>query len=285
MEIAIRTDFIMEIRQVIKYQQHQHFYDRIFKWGDNSFLRRIRQILLTAQNYKDVYTVNNTDALTFAAADFAREMTNRNCVDDSTDFKNYCAYFEFVFTEFKFIHFVRFLRCIDHNICIQYLLNNHYNGPLLNVENNALSANAFIGLSTKYDDFHKKVGNDGMVYTKREGLSAPEERYRVQTIRQLARDKRIKFRTKPLAVYHWRKHTIQDLYENHLTRIRITPRRYLRDANDAVVVGEFNKNLTDSTCEFKFISLRDLDYLKHKKVVAVTANGPIALVSYFNIAL
>jgi hypothetical protein len=290
----------MDLRSLID-PQLIIIYDRIFNPKDLHHRKRKVDILKTAENFKAVYAEGSTDVYTSAAANFALRMVEKPS-ENETDFKDFCAYFEFAFAEFKFIYFTLLTKKCDYdgrtddnllslysNVPDYILQDRYYNNqPLMKITNFLqLSEGAYESLKSQYFKYLDDV-KKSLVYT---GKDKPcDTQYsRVREIRKMAMNNGVKFSNKPSAVYHWRKHSIQDIFEHRLTKDEITPRQYLNEANH--VCQSKNASLTTKDGSYLFqltypagrTDIGSAVYDEHIKLVFVTMNNLVELVSYYKI--
>jgi hypothetical protein len=249
--------------QVINFEQHTEFYNRILIEEKSDYYRRIRQIMTTADNFRDIFIDNGTNDFASAAADFAREMTsNEPSGNNYIDFKNFCAYFEFAFTEF-----VRNHADLEesHEDCGLFLQTQFFNGPLINPDNHAISNEAFQNLLTAFNNYKKDVTQAELHLTNL-FAALVQEAEEFDEVRAMARNYKLTFGSKPSAVYHWRKHRNINIF-NPLSAFD-----YFREANEVVAEGYLEKNSV-------FVFKKTVDK-KRYRFVMVRNYRPFCLITF-----
>lgn len=195
---------------------YKTFYEEIFSYKQDGnkarkkYYQRIEQIMTTAGSYED--------EIIFAAADYARTMTT---ADNLIEFYRFCAYFEFAFTEFEIIiktyktnrrnprqYSGRQCKCASPKDC---LMKHHFNGNPLTLTNDSfirlISNDAVEELRQKYKKYESIAFDIGLVPQNEQLRSENKPKINeIHNIVSMAKDKKIKFKNLPIAVYHWRKH-------------------------------------------------------------------------------
>jgi hypothetical protein len=64
----MERDAVDKFFQVITFEQHRKFYNRILIEEKPGYYRRIRQIMTTADNFRDILITNRTNDFASAAA-------------------------------------------------------------------------------------------------------------------------------------------------------------------------------------------------------------------------
>lgn len=258
------------IRALKNFDEHESFYSEIFRINQRTYYRKIYEIMRRPQQYKTFFTT--------AAADFARQMTTIIKIlfdlnDPLDNFYNFCAFFEFAFTEFipdyvrQSDEFIDNEEARDPN---DYFLYGHYR--LMDETNSAIHEDAYDQLETRYWDYFDEVTNAGLALSVQAAIreQVPND---LQNILNMSNMNNIKFGTLIIALYHWRKHCSDR--EILFGEIPLEARDYLQEANNTISTGIYMP-----TTYFEFRKVIDEECPNLIQIAIVRKERPIELVTY-----
>jgi hypothetical protein len=255
--------------QSMNYAINEQFYTNLLiPIFSKRVLRKIVDIMFITTKY--------ADDLVCAAADFARILTKvMETNDNLKNFYNYCAFFEFAFTEFELNHRLqREKYLVDFNEIEPdaYLLMHHY-GILMKNNNEGISDLAFNILLHEYFKHAIATLQAGLA-SNNWSSTRLHEANQIQEVVLKATNIEIQFASIPNAVYHWRKHTFDRVLAGYDV-LPLTARQYIEEAN-----GIINN---DNHMQASFLTFKEpLDINKpgEYKFARVNKIKPIELVTY-----